>query len=332
MEYSVVYMNERFGLTTGAKFEGERVQVPILEAHTVALENLTKKSHSYESFITPGNPIFTAKNISLVREKELEIGRGFASKFEQLTEEQKKEQRTMKMYATVLESVFVSNPRWFGEPLIDKTEVTPTLPIDDLVHGVDLVVSRKGNGEHGGDVSVSGIDITFGGFDVVRKKIERLIRKLQTADPLELFFFKRDDFKGSLTCVPLFIVGTDFRKMKDLVYASVQGDLGKDKMRHDAIQLEIVEDIVFQGDVYIHVLENSIKFLGNETPESADITKRKKVLSRIRDNYVNAVDFYKNLLKMRRAMQKQGSFDTAQDRSRFTTHLHGVLDQYKKSD
>ncbi len=196
-----------------------------------------------------GDEPYTAETMERIEEKVNKAEADFAEQVAALPPEIRDKHEMSKKLADCFEGVILHVKTWFGP----TSQVYPTTRHDDFFNGVDLVAERM-NGDivnhHG-----FALDITYAGYNIILKKVQRIADRLKQGKMGKVDFFKSNDgrFKGQLAEIPLVVIGADGNTMRGLVNMFAEGE--DQKIEDHQVQFQIVEQVLMQCDVFIKLAE-----------------------------------------------------------------------------
>lgn len=221
-------------------------------AHDRAVEVYDKKIKGREPKDFLGGEFYTEDSIRTTEEKVDIYEKLFKQELDKYDQVTKDRFEMSKKLADCLEGIILNTKSWFGP----TSEVYPTTKWDDYVNGVDLVVERMRGGvaDHHGFA----LDVTYGGYNTILKKVNRILGRLKKGDLGKVDFFKSNDgrFKGELREIPLVVIGADGNTMKGLVNLFAEKE--DQKIEDHPAQFQIIEQVLMQCEFYISVA-NQIK-------------------------------------------------------------------------
>lgn len=275
-------------------------------AHDRAMEVYDRKIKGREPKDFIGGEFYTAESVGNIEEKVEAYEKLFEQELERIDEITKKRIEMSKKLSDCLEGIILNTKTWFGI----TSQVYPTTKWDDYVNGVDLVAERMSGdvvNHHG-----FALDITYGGYNTILKKINRISDRLKKGDLGKVDFFKSNDgrFKGQLGQIPLVVIGADGNTMKVLVNLFAEKE--DQKIEDHPVQFQIIEQVIIQCEFFIELAKGIedldisnkiIKAYENLKKDFELIRKAKQTLnldtgSKFRDvfheNLTNILDSLKN--------------------------------------
>ena len=154
-----------------------------------------------------------------------------------------KSQKTEKMYADVLEAVAFEHgdsSNWFGS----NSEIILTSLFDDYMNKIDMVLRTETDGH----VSILGLDVTFGSYDL-HKKFDKIRHDIDTGvlGKVKYFLHNRtrlQTFACSLDHVPQVVVGVDIQRLKEL--GLLWMNKKNNQLAKHPVQVLLLEEITMQ--------------------------------------------------------------------------------------
>lgn len=229
-------------------YNEERVDYVLHDrAHNRAVEVYDKKIKGREPKDFLGGEFYTEESIKTIEEKVDIYEKLFKQELDKYDDQTKERFEMSKKLADCLEGIILNTKSWFGP----TSEVYPTTKWDDYVNGVDLVVERMKGGvaDHHGFA----LDVTYGGYNTILKKVNRILGRLKKGDLGKVDFFKSNDnrFKGELREIPLVVIGADGNTMKGLVNLFAEKE--DQKIEDHPVQFQIIEQVLMQCDFFINI-------------------------------------------------------------------------------
>lgn len=238
-------------------------------AHDRAIEVYSKKIKNREPKDFIGGEFYTEESIETIEEKVNIYKKLFKEELDKYDDQTKERFEMSKKLADCLEGIILNTKSWFGP----TSEVYPTTEWDDYVNGVDLVVERMKGGimDHHGFA----LDVTYGGYNTILKKVNRILGRLKKGNLGKVDFFKSNDgrFKGELREIPLVVIGADGNSMRGLVNLFAEKE--DQKIEDHPVQFQIIEQVLMQCNFFIKIAETiEDEFVSNRITKAYENLKK----------------------------------------------------------
>lgn len=218
----------------------------------------------------------------------------------------------------VMEGVY--SDEWFGEGY----GVIPTLEHDDVVNGIDMVVSFDGEG---GERSHLGIDVTVSSDeDVVEKKIKRTIRDLRKGKLSEVKYFCDDDEPNDkgMREMPRVVVNLDISAVRQVLNdfklkekPSINKEFGKYISSEILVQLAFFTHVVLIDKLGEYSQPSTVEEIINFIKENEDLIEAKGL---------NQLRVFVKLRESLSIFEKIDKKNTPNSTSLTTSSIEGIQD------